>query len=391
MTTTPHLALPLIVAAQAQKHVTHNEALASLDALVQLSVKERNRTAAPASPAEGDRYLVGTGATGVFAGHADEIALFDGGAWRFLAPRAGWLAYVAAEDLFLLNDGAAWDGLGGAIGPARVPAGTAASPALAPVGDEDTGLFFPAANALAWSTGGIERVRVDSDGRIGLQNGAIGSTVRVTNEFSSATETGFRCHATSNAYTGNIFGVNCNTAAGTGFRFASCFSDVDGAPDLEWCVRGDGATLADGAYTGTGADYAEYFEWADGNPSREDRRGLTVVPVGEKIRPATALDSPVNVIGAVSGNPSMVGDAAALKWAGKYLRDDFGAYRLAAGKRILNQAYDPTLPYAPRSERPEWACVGLLGKLRLRKGQPVGGRWIKLRDVSATIEEWLVR
>ena len=108
MSSTPHLALPLLAAAQAQKHVTHNEALASLDALVHLAVKERDRTLAPASPAEGDRYLVGAGATGAFAGHEDEVALFDLGLWRFFAPRPGWRAYVEAEDRIVVFDGAQW-------------------------------------------------------------------------------------------------------------------------------------------------------------------------------------------------------------------------------------------------------------------------------------------
>jgi hypothetical protein len=108
MSSTPHLALPLLAAAQAQKHVTHNEALASLDALVQLAVKERNRTAAPASPAEGDRFLVGAGATGAFANQEGNIALFDLGAWRFFTPRPGWLAYVEAEDAILVFDGSEW-------------------------------------------------------------------------------------------------------------------------------------------------------------------------------------------------------------------------------------------------------------------------------------------
>ncbi|GAA0239876.1 hypothetical protein LNAOJCKE_3196 [Methylorubrum aminovorans] len=56
--TTPSLALPLIAGGQAQKHVTHNEALALLDTLVQLAVLDKDRTAPPASPAEGDRYLI---------------------------------------------------------------------------------------------------------------------------------------------------------------------------------------------------------------------------------------------------------------------------------------------------------------------------------------------
>ncbi|MBJ6126186.1 DUF2793 domain-containing protein [Microvirga splendida] len=112
MSSTPHLALPLIAAAQAQKHVTHNEALASLDALVQLAVKERNRTAPPAAPEEGDRFLVGANGTGAFAGQEGRIALFDLGLWRFFSPRAGWRAYVENEDLVVVFDGAEWKTFG---------------------------------------------------------------------------------------------------------------------------------------------------------------------------------------------------------------------------------------------------------------------------------------
>ena len=115
MSTTPHLALPLLAAAQAQKHVTHNEALASLDALVHLSVKERGRAAVPAAPEEGARYLVGEDATGSFAGHEGEVALFDAGTWRFLQPRPGWRVHVEAEDAFLVFDGVAWKDLGHCI------------------------------------------------------------------------------------------------------------------------------------------------------------------------------------------------------------------------------------------------------------------------------------
>jgi len=112
MTSTPHLALPLLAAAQAQKHVTHNEALALLDALVHLAVKERGRIAPPATPAEGDRYLVGAGGTGAFSGKDFMIALFDLGAWRFFSPRAGWRAFVEAENAVLVFDGSQWRDLG---------------------------------------------------------------------------------------------------------------------------------------------------------------------------------------------------------------------------------------------------------------------------------------
>ncbi|MBS7539392.1 DUF2793 domain-containing protein [Ancylobacter lacus] len=106
--TTPLLGLPLLAAAQAQKHVTHNEALVALDALTQLAVLDRDRTVPPEAPAAGDRHLVAAGAGGAFAGRAGTIALFDGDGWRFLLPRAGWRAHVAAERLTLVHDGTAW-------------------------------------------------------------------------------------------------------------------------------------------------------------------------------------------------------------------------------------------------------------------------------------------
>lgn len=111
MTDTTHLALPLIAAAQAQKHVTHNEALAALDCLVQLAVLERDRDTPPSAPGEGDRYLVGAAPTGAFAGQAGALAAFDAGAWRFFTPRAGWTAFVTAEGGLLVYDGAAWVGI----------------------------------------------------------------------------------------------------------------------------------------------------------------------------------------------------------------------------------------------------------------------------------------
>ena len=68
MDTSPNLALPYLLANQAQKHVTVNEALRRLDALVQLSVLSASLAAPPASPADGDRYIVPAGATGTWVG-----------------------------------------------------------------------------------------------------------------------------------------------------------------------------------------------------------------------------------------------------------------------------------------------------------------------------------
>lgn len=110
-----HLGLPYIAAAQAQKHVTHNEALRSLDAIVMLSVLDRDLAAPPGSPAEGARYLVKATGTDAFAGKDGQIAHFRDGAWAFHLPRAGWIAYVADEGMLLVHDGSAWQPLLGAM------------------------------------------------------------------------------------------------------------------------------------------------------------------------------------------------------------------------------------------------------------------------------------
>lgn len=108
MSDSPNLGLPFLEAAQAQKHVTHNEALRGLDALVQLSVIDRDLTAPPSSPADGDRYIVNASATGDWSGKDNQIAAWQDGAWAFYPPRAGWMCWVADEESLITWDGAAW-------------------------------------------------------------------------------------------------------------------------------------------------------------------------------------------------------------------------------------------------------------------------------------------
>jgi len=105
---TPNLGLPYIMAAQSQKHVTHNEAIRALDAIVQLSVLDRSLGAPPDVPVEGARYIVGSGPTGAWSGHAREIAAYQDGAWMFYTPREGWIAWVADEDVAVVWNGSTW-------------------------------------------------------------------------------------------------------------------------------------------------------------------------------------------------------------------------------------------------------------------------------------------
>ena len=89
MTNTPRLALPAIEAAQAQKHVTHNEALTLVDALIQLAVESRTLTTPPGTLVDGACYIPAAGATGAWAGWSGQIALFSGGGWIRVVPVSG--------------------------------------------------------------------------------------------------------------------------------------------------------------------------------------------------------------------------------------------------------------------------------------------------------------
>jgi len=143
------------------------------------------------------------------------------------------------------------------------------------------------------------------------------------------------------------------------------------------------ATAAYGvsSWNASGADYAELFEWLDGNPDTADRAGRFVTLEGEKIRLAGPDDG--YILGVVSGNPSVVGDVHDDQWQGMYLYDIFGrplwedvevpeeldqdgtvlVPALVEHRQRLNPAYNGTQKYVPRTQRPEWDAVGLLGKL----------------------------
>jgi len=91
MSTTPNFEFPYILPSQAQKHVTHNEAIAVLDALVHLTIESASLASPPETAVDGACYVVAADATGDWAGRTGEIAWRDGN-WRFLAPRTGMIA-----------------------------------------------------------------------------------------------------------------------------------------------------------------------------------------------------------------------------------------------------------------------------------------------------------
>lgn len=108
MSETFQFELPLVQASQAQKHVTVNEALARLDAVAQMQVLADDLTSPPGLPVDGEAYVVGAAATGDWAGHDGELAVFSNGGWVFLMPKAGWRAWNIDAGVEIMFDGVSW-------------------------------------------------------------------------------------------------------------------------------------------------------------------------------------------------------------------------------------------------------------------------------------------
>jgi hypothetical protein len=105
MSETVRHALPLLVAGQAQKEITHNEALLAIDRQLHLAVESRALSLPPASPVSGAMYIVANGASGAWSGQAGKIASFDGFGWQFTIPVKGCLVWIADEQVFSVHDG----------------------------------------------------------------------------------------------------------------------------------------------------------------------------------------------------------------------------------------------------------------------------------------------
>lgn len=185
-----------------------------------------------------------------------------------------------------------------------------------------------------------------------------------------------------------------------------------------------GNLTIDGSYSTAGVDYAEFFESTDG----------TAIPVGStvtldngKVRVCQEGETPLGVV-RPNGTSSTIGGEHLFSWKDKYLKDDYDGYlteeanyyswkdeddksgyyedRMPEGvtppedatlsvqtRKLLNPDYDPTQEenYTPRSERDEWNVVGLLGQIPITKGEVTGDNWLKMKDVSDSVEMWFVK
>jgi hypothetical protein len=115
MDSTQCLHLPLLAPAQAQKHVTHNEALMDLDVLCQTSVLDRSCEWPPSIPREGDRYLIPRLSkqheNNVWQDKGNTLTVWRDSGWHYYTPKVGWIVFVQNEEAFVFWNGQVWKDL----------------------------------------------------------------------------------------------------------------------------------------------------------------------------------------------------------------------------------------------------------------------------------------
>lgn len=134
-------------------------------------------------------------------------------------------------------------------------------------------------------------------------------------------------------------------------------------------------------YDTNGADYAEYFEWSDQNLYNEDRIGYFV----SFDKNDTIKIGGSDILGVVSATAAIIANSYEDSWIDQYKKDIYGRVQyenymddngIISEQPILNEKYDPNLVYIPRSQRPEWAVIGMLGRLIVRDdGSCVPGKY----------------
>ena len=186
-------------------------------------------------------------------------------------------------------------------------------------------------------------------------------------------------------------GGDSNNTTGTAFVIGNGTSTT--GLSNAFSIQYDGTVKAKSTITAsTAADYAEFFEWKDGNPDNEDRVGKFVTIDGNKI--LIASDPEDYILGIVSGRPFVLGNGDCDVWTNMHLTDEYNRYIMEPAPKMeldeetgeekevldsegnpvyygtrpkLNPDYDPSKPYTSRFDRKEWAPIGMLGVLSVNQ------------------------
>ena len=263
-------------------------------------------------------------------------------------------------------------------------------------GDDTTasGMYSHAEGANTTASGNYSHAEGDTTTASGNYAHAEGWKTTVSGNFAHAegqdtAAKGYYSHATGYHTAANFYqtvvgrynvekGSTLSYTTDSGYLIVGCGTSSSATAN---CLRATESKVYGKTYSSSGADYAEMFEWLDGNISNEDRIGKFVTLDGDKIKLTTSQDD--YILGVVSGNPSVIGDSHSDQWAYMFEQDIFGRpiYETVTipeekdddGNIIVEEhteeqlkvskQYDNTQPYIARDKRKEWVAVGLLGKL----------------------------
>lgn len=272
-----------------------------------------------------------------------------------------------------------------------------------------------------------------NDNRITSQNSAIlaGSDHQITT-LNAVILGGFRNIIPNSRNNSIIAGQNVVSRSANTFSMGFAFIGPPSVNNNTIALNyTDGSLYYNGSLNSGGADYAEFFEWNDGNPLNENRVGYFVSLQGNGIE-----INNYNIIGIISSNPSVAGDSAELKWNDIFQKDEWGnnlqekfeVYEIEkdnqnfkiyidenrnvyteppsfdnllgelyfddiSNKKLIevgysnkiNPLYNKNQSYIPRRERPEWSTVGLLGKLHVRTAESITGSTISANSDGMAI------
>lgn len=250
------LGLPYLLPSQAQKHVTHNEALRLLDILVHLRVSGFDAISPPTVPAEGEVYALGASPAGAWAGQAHNLAAFTEGAWAFITPLPGWRAWDLSTNELRIWAGTGW---------------------VLPHAEPDM------LDKLGIRTGAdsVNRLAVAADASLFSHDGA-GHQLKINK--ASATDTAALLF--QSGFTGH---AELGLAGTTGFAVKV---SADGAAWSQALVADSASgtvTLPAGMTLGTGSDTLDHYETGSWTPEPADAKtggtpGTTGTATGRYIR-----------------------------------------------------------------------------------------------------------
>ena len=304
MSNTPNLKLPYLDQNQNQKTVTHNAALRMLDALVQLQIQSSALAAPPASPGDGQCWIVASGGSGAWQGKDLNVAAWQDGAWMFYAPTTGTLAYNDATASPIVWTGSAWAPLAGGSGAVTSVAGRTgavtlgvadvggAAPLASPVltgtpsaptavaGDSTTKLATTAFVAAATAGGGAVTSVAGRTGAVTLGVADVGGAAPLASPALTGTPsapTAVAGDSTTKLATTGFVAASFLTAATAGSTYAPLASPVlTGTPQAPTPAAGDssGKIATTGFVTASFVTYA----YAGANYATSANASLTGTP-----------------------------------------------------------------------------------------------------------------